>query len=60
MGDKCKKILELGTLWGGSIITMMRSEYPSHFVSVDFFNGYYKNLTGLCADPRTATEEHPS
>jgi len=51
MGDKCKKVLDIGTLWGGSLMTMMQSEYDSHFVSIDFFNGYYKNLTGLSEDP---------
>ena len=51
MGDGCKKVLDIGTLWGGSMITMMQSSYESYFVSIDFFNGYYKHLTGLSEDP---------
>ena len=51
MGDKCKKVLDIGTLWGGSMITMMQSEYESHFVSIDLFDGYYKASTGLSEDP---------
>ena len=51
LGDKCKRVLDSGTLWGGSVITMMQSEYKSHFVSIDFFNGYYKELTSFDEDP---------
>ena len=40
MGDNCKKVLDIGTLWGGSMITMMQSEYDSYFVSIDLFDGY--------------------
>ena len=39
LGDKCKRVLDIGTLWGGSIITMMQSEYKSHFLM-----GIIKNL----------------
>ena len=51
MGDNCKKVLDIGTLWGGSMITMMQSEYDSYFVSIDLFDGYYKSTTGLSEDP---------
>ena len=51
LGDKCKKVLDIGTLWGGSVMTMMQSEHKSHFVSIDLFNGYYKELTGHSVDP---------
>ena len=49
--DNCKKVLDIGTLWGGSMITMMQSKYDSHFVSIDLFDGYYKASTGLTEDP---------
>ena len=42
LGDKCKRVLDIGTLWGGSVMTMMQSKYKSHFITIDFFNGYYK------------------
>tara|TARA_Y100000034_G_C6850765_1_gene385968 strand:+ start:8 stop:748 length:741 start_codon:yes stop_codon:yes gene_type:complete len=51
MGDDCKKVLDIGTLWGGSVITMMQSSYESQFVSIDLFNGYYKSTTGFSEDP---------
>lgn len=51
MGDNCNKVLDIGTLWGGSIMTMMQSSYKSYFVSIDFFDGYYKSLTGFSEDP---------
>ena len=51
MGDKCRKVLDIGTLWGGSVITMMQNKYESYFVSIDFFDVYYKDLTGLSEDP---------
>ena len=51
MGSNCKKVLDIGTLWGGSVITMMQSENPAYFVSIDMFNGFYKELTGFDTDP---------
>ena len=51
MGDACKKVLDIGTLWGGSMLTMMQTVYKSHYVSIDYFNGYYKSRTGLTEDP---------
>ena len=27
--DKCKTVLEIGTLWGGAMLTMMASEYKT-------------------------------
>lgn len=44
--DDCKTVLEIGTLWGGALLTMMRSEYTSKFVSMDMFEGFYPNLLG--------------
>ena len=46
MGNKCKTVLDIGTLWGGSTITMMQSEYPSLFISIDLFSGYYNQYAG--------------
>jgi len=46
LGDKCKTVLEIGTLWGGALLTMMQSEYSSKFVSVDMFKGFYPDLLG--------------
>ena len=44
--DKCKTVLEIGTLWGGAMLTMMASEYKSKFVSMDMFGGFYPDLLG--------------
>ena len=33
--DNCV-ILDIGTLWGGSMITMMQHEHPAYFVSTMF------------------------
>ena len=44
--DKCKTVLEIGTLWGGAMLTMMTSEYKSKFVSMDMFGGFYPDLLG--------------
>ena len=46
LGDNCKNVLEIGTLWGGALLTMMQSEYESVFVSIDMFEGFYPNLIG--------------
>jgi len=46
LGDNCKNVLEIGTLWGGTLLTMMQSEYESVFVSIDMFEGFYPNLIG--------------
>jgi len=46
LGDSCKTVLEIGTLWGGALLTMMQSEYTSKFVSIDMFEGFYPNLIG--------------
>ena len=44
--DRCKTVLEIGTLWGGAMLTMMASEYKSKFVSMDMFGGFYPDLLG--------------
>ena len=46
MGENCKTLLEIGTLWGGALITMMQSKYDTKFVSIDTFNGFYPELLG--------------
>ena len=46
LGDKCKTVLEIGTLWGGALLTMMQSEHSSKFVSIDMFEGFYPDLLG--------------
>ena len=46
LGYSCKTVLEIGTLWGGAMLTMMQSEYTSKFVSIDMFEGFYPNLIG--------------
>ena len=46
MKDDCKVVLEIGTLWGGALLTMMRSKYKSKFVSIDTFSGFYPELLG--------------
>lgn len=44
MGDKCKYYCEMGTLFGGSMILAMQSQYPCKFVGVDMFNYYGKEI----------------
>jgi cephalosporin hydroxylase len=46
LGDKCKTVLEIGTLWGGALLTMMQTEHKSKFVSIDMFEGFYPELLG--------------
>lgn len=43
MGDKCKVYAETGTLWGGSIISLMNlhDNYTEKFIGIDLFTGYY-------------------
>ena len=43
MGDKCKTYVEIGTLWGGSIISLMNlnDNYTEKFIGIDLFTGYY-------------------
>jgi cephalosporin hydroxylase len=50
LGEKCKTVLEIGTLWGGALLTMMASEYKSKFVSIDMFDGFYPELHGKGKD----------
>jgi len=43
LGKKCKVYLETGTLWGGSLISLMNIEKSSTlFIGVDLFTGYYE------------------
>ena len=44
MGKKCKVYAEIGTLWGGSISSLMNLEdnYTEKFIGIDLFTGYYK------------------
>ena len=46
MGEDCKTVLEIGTLWGGALMTIMQSKYESNFASIDTFNGFYPELLG--------------
>ena len=46
MGEKCKTVVDIGALWGGSTITMMQSEHPSTFITIDLFDGYYNQYSG--------------
>jgi hypothetical protein len=46
MGYSCKTVLEIGTLWGGALLTMMQCKYESKFVSMDMFAGFYPDLLG--------------
>ena len=48
LGDKCKTYLEIGTLFGGSMLTVMESEYKTRFIGIDIFNYYGQEL-----DPNT-------
>ena len=44
MADKCKVYAEIGTLWGGSISSLMNLEddYTEKFIGIDLFTGYYE------------------
>jgi len=46
MGEKCKNVLEIGTFWGGALLTMMQDKHKSKFVSIDMFEGFYPELIG--------------
>tara|TARA_R110001583_G_scaffold162880_1_gene315107 strand:- start:1671 stop:2414 length:744 start_codon:yes stop_codon:yes gene_type:complete len=46
MGDECKTVLEIGTFWGGALLTMMQNKNKSKFVSIDTFKGFYPELIG--------------
>ncbi len=37
----CKVYLEIGVLYGGSIIQLMESDKECHFIGIDPFEGYY-------------------
>jgi hypothetical protein len=39
----CKVYLEIGVLYGGSIIQLMESDKECHFIGIDPFTGYYGN-----------------
>lgn len=49
MGSKPIKYLETGVFFGGSMLTAMQCKYPTKFVGVDFFEGYYQKPF----DPKT-------
>lgn len=38
---ECKVYLEIGVLYGGSIIQLMKSDKECHFIGIDPFSGYY-------------------
>ena len=43
LGVNCKNYLEIGTLWGGSVCSLMQldTNYNTNFFCIDIFNGYY-------------------
>ena len=43
MGDQCKTYVEIGTLWGGSIISLMnlKDVHTEKFIGIDLFSGFY-------------------
>ena len=41
MGKQCKTVLEIGTFWGGALLTMMQEEHNSKFVSIDIFGLFF-------------------
>ena len=41
MGDNCKIYVEIGVLYGGSMIMMMDINYPCLHIGIDPFTGYY-------------------
>mgnify|MGYP001200805057 CR=1 FL=1 len=38
---ECKVYLEIGVLYGGSMIQLMKSDKECHFIGIDPFSGYY-------------------
>jgi len=46
MGEKCKTVLEIGTFWGGTLLTIMQNKVKSKFISIDMFEGFYPELIG--------------
>jgi len=49
MGLNCNVYLETGVFFGGSMMTAMQCKYPTKFVGIDFFDGYYNKKV----DPKT-------
>ena len=49
MGPEPKTYLETGVFFGGSMMTAMQCKYPTKYVGVDFFSGYYDKSE----DPKT-------
>ena len=47
MGENCKIYVEIGTLWGGTICTLLSlNDSKTTYIGVDLFSGYYgKELT---------------
>lgn len=56
LAEKCKNVLEIGVLHGGSMILMQNSKYISHFVGVDIFS-YYGNKVDIHSNT-VVTEEN--
>ena len=46
MEEECKTVLEIGTFWGGALLTMMQDKHKSRFISIDLFKGFYPELIG--------------
>jgi len=47
MKDDCKNYLEIGTLWGGSLGTVIQSPYPSNFYAIDLFEGHNGEINSI-------------
>ena len=41
MGGDCKNYLEIGTLWGASMATVLASQSPAKFYGLDLFTPYF-------------------
>ena len=41
MGYNCKTYVEIGVLYGGSLILQMNMKYPCKHIGIDMFNGFY-------------------
>ena len=51
LGKKCKQVLEIGVLHGGSMILLQNSDFKSHFVGLDCFSYY-----GRSTDPHSGIQ----
>src|SRR3989344_2306685 len=46
MKEKCKVYVEIGTLWGGSVCSLLQlPNYNTEYFCIDLYNGYYSQPT---------------